>query len=381
MGIRLSKWAKVLAAGLCSVLFVAGCSLAESKTVLSQAKEAAVLSPEEKAEKIVSQMTDAQKIGQLMMIGLQGTTLTADDRYMLTEFPCGNVILFDRNMQSMEQVKQLNESIQKTVQDVSGVPAFIGVDQEGGQVARMRNELPPMPSAAALGKQNPAVAKEWAVKTGTALKQIGCNINFAPVVDLDGAYERSYGKTPEEVIPYAQAVIEGYTQSNMVTTLKHFPGIGKVKTDPHIDGDAVWLSREELDAADGKPFHDLVAMMDPWRTAVMVSNVTFPKIDPVNPACLSQTIMTDILKNAYGYQGLIFTDDMEMGAMAKHYGFADMGVKAIQAGADIVLVCHDYGHEQAVYNGLLQAYRAGQLDKQQIDEKVKRIVLFKLKME
>lgn len=380
MGMRLSKWAKVLAASLCSMLLMAGCSLAESKAVLSQAKEAAVLSPEEKAEKIVSQMTDSQKIGQLMMIGLQGTTLTADDRYMLTEFPCGNVILFDRNMQSMEQVKQLNESIQKTVQDVSGVPAFIGVDQEGGQVARMRNELPPMPSAAALEKQNPAVAKEWAVKTGTALKQIGCNINFAPVVDLDGAYERSYGKTPTEVVPYAQAVIDGYTQAGVLTSLKHFPGIGKVKTDPHIDGDAVSLTREELDVADGKPFHDLIATMDPLHTMVMVSNVTFPNIDATNPACLSQTIMTNILRNAYGYQGLVLTDDMEMGAMAKYYSFADMGVRAIQAGADIVLVCHDYGHEQAVYNGLLQSYREGKVDKDLIDAKVKHIVEVKLKM-
>lgn len=348
-------------------------------TARPEMPEPVALTVEERADRIVAKMSDSQKIGQLMMIGIQGTDLDADGRYMMTEFPCGNLILFDRNMETPEQVKRLTGNVQKTVRETTGVPALIGIDQEGGEVMRMRQYLPNMPSAEALGQENPDAARSWAVKTGTALHDLGINTNFAPVVDLNGAYHRSYGKTPETVVPYAEAVIQGYTETGLFTSLKHFPGIGKVKTDPHIDGDVVSITHEELNAADGKPFRDLIQTMDPDRTFIMVSNVTFPQIDAENPACLSRIIMTDILRKEYGYKGLILSDDMEMGAMAKHYDFGEMGVRAIAAGADMILVCHDYGHEQQVYNGLLKAYRDGRLDKTAVDEKVKRIVLVKLK--
>lgn len=348
-------------------------------TVRPEMPEPVALTAEERADRIVAKMSDSQKIGQLMMIGIQGTDLDADGRYMMTEFPCGNLILFDRNMETPEQVKRLTGNVQKTVRETTGVPALIGIDQEGGEVMRMRQYLPNMPSAEALGQENSDAARSWAVKTGTALHDLGINTNFAPVVDLNGAYHRSYGKTPETVVPYAEAVIQGYTETGLFTSLKHFPGIGKVKTDPHVDGDVVSITHEELNAADGKPFRDLIQTMDPDRTFIMVSNVTFPQIDAENPACLSRIIMTDILRKEYGYKGLILSDDMEMGAMAKHYDFGEMGVRAIAAGADMILVCHDYGHEQQVYNGLLKAYRDGRLDKTAVDEKVKRIVLIKLK--
>ena len=237
--------------------------------------------------------------------------------------------------------------------------------------------MPPMPAAAVLGQQSPAVAADWARQTGRMLKDIGFNTNFAPVVDLAGAYQRSYGNTPQEVIPFAKTVIDAYKETGIFTSLKHFPGIGKVKTDPHIDGDVVNIGRADLDVQDGKPYKDLIPQIDE-TTFIMVSNVTFPMLDPNVPACLSKTIMTDVLRHDYGYQGLILTDDMEMGAMAKHYAFSEMGVKAIQAGADIILVCQDYGHEQEVYNGLLKAYRNGDLDKTMVDEKVRRIVEVKL---
>lgn len=337
------------------------------------------LTLEKQAEKLVSRMSDSQKIGQLLMIGIQGTALDQDSRYMLSEFPNGNVILFDRNMKTPEQVQQLTAEIQNQVKAATGVPAFIGVDQEGGQVRRMETYMPDMPAAAVLGKQSPDVTYRWAVETGKSLRQMGINVNFAPVVDLDGAYQRSYGKTPEEVIPFAKKAIQGYTETGILTSLKHFPGIGKVKTDPHLDGDVVLLNRQELDQLDGKPFRTLIDEMDADKTFVMVSNVTFPNLGQNVPACLSKVIMTDILRKSYGYQGLILTDDMDMGAMAKHYPFSEMGVKAIEAGADIVLVCQDYGHAQQVFNGLLKAYRAGTIDQKMVDEKVRHIVMVKLK--
>lgn len=370
------------AIGIVAAALLAGCALSLPWKTEAKGEESVspkTLTLEEQAEQFVSHMSDSQKVGQLMMVGLPGDTLDADGRYMLTEFPNGNVILFDRNMKNPEQVKKLTADIQKEVRAATGLPAFIAVDQEGGQVRRMEDYMPAMPAAATLGKQNPEATYDWAVKTGKALKEMGINLNFAPVVDLDGAYERSYGKTPEEVIPHAKAAIRGYIDSGVMTSLKHFPGIGKVKTDPHLDGDVVPLSRQELDQQDGKPFRDIIAAMDADKTFVMVSNVTFPMLEEKVPACLSKTIMKDILRDAYGYQGLVLTDDMDMGAMAKHYPFQEMGVQAIQAGADMILVCQDASHAQQVYNGLLKAYRSGKLDNKVVDEKVKRIVLVKWK--
>lgn len=336
------------------------------------------LSADEKADTLLSQMTDAQKIGQLLMIGIQGTTVDDDARYMMTEFPCGNIILFDRNMETPEQVKTLNKSIRKTILTQSNVPPFIAIDQEGGAVVRMEKHLPTLPSAQIIGQGTTDNAKKLSIKTGKALQELGFNLNFAPVVDLDSLYHRSYGKTPEEVIPFAKAVIDGYTETGIKTTLKHFPGIGKAKTDPHEDKDFVPITKEQLDEEDGRPFQELIAQTRPENTFVMVSNITYPEIDPAGPACISSILMTDILQNKYHYKGIIFTDDTDMGAMAKYYTFADMGVAAVKAGADIILVCHNYAHAQELFNGLLKAYRHGQLDRQMVDRKVKKILLTKM---
>ena len=138
------------------------------------------------------------------------------------------------------------------------------------------------------------------------------------------------------------------------------------------------VSREELEQQELKPFHDMLQQVPQDDVFVMVSNVTFPALDAQWPACLSANVMTDLLRNTYQYQGLILSDDMEMGAMAKHYAFSDMGVMAVKAGADIVLVCHDYGHERETYEGLVKAYQEDEAFRQLVDEKVKRIIRIKL---
>ncbi len=369
------KWTGILGVFLGAAFILSGCASAFKE---EPPKPDVPLTTEEKAERILSKLSDAEKIGQLMMIGISGTTLDTNARYMLTEFPCGNVILFDRNLETPDQVRTLNADLKKTIHGQSGLAPFIGIDQEGGQVMRMRSHLPAMPSAETLGASSPEETKKWALETGRALQDLGITINFAPVVDLGAAYERSYGTDADTVISHAKVAISGYEEAGVATTLKHFPGIGKVKTDPHIDGDAVDISLDEWKAADGKPFQVLLRETNPAHTFVMVSNVSFPKFDAENPACLSRAIMEGLLRGECGYTGLILTDDMEMGAMANHYTFSEMGVRAIEAGADMLLVCHDYAHAQEVFNGLLKAYRAGGVIKEKADGAVKRIVRVKI---
>jgi len=335
---------------------------------------------DEQAREKVRSMSPQQRVGQLMMIGIQGTTVDQDAAYQIAQYHMGNVILFDRNMQSTQQVKDLNAALARQIRRQSqDIPPFIAVDQEGGFVLRMRDAFPRVPSEQQLGENgDPAAARTWAVTTGKKLKELGFNLNFAPVVDLGSASERSYSRDPAVVTSFAREAVEGYEEAKIWCALKHFPGIGKVRTDPHLDGDQVAASRDELLAADMKPFADLIGQVPHDKMFIMVSNVTFPALDPKLPACVSQPIMTGILRQQFGYGGLILSDDMEMGAMAKHYAFSDMGVMAIRAGADIVLVCHDYGHEQETYAGLLKAYENDESFRKLVDEKVTRIVRTKL---
>lgn len=333
----------------------------------------------DKAQRIFSKMSDEDKVGQLLMVGILKPEMDKDAAWQLSQFHLGNVILFDRNMESPEQVKALTGQIKKQVEKNSGVMPFIALDQEGGKVLRMRNSFPAVPSEAALGKGgDPAAAKKWAVTTGNTLKNLGINVNFAPVVDLGSAGERSYSIDPAIVTAFAQEACNGYMEAGVWCSLKHFPGIGKVKTDPHIDGDSVDAAKSQLMNQDLKPFSNLIKTVPNDKMFVMVSNVTFPGLDSSMPACVSKPIMTDILRDQLHYEGLIVSDDMEMGAMAKHYAFADMGVMAIRAGADMVLVCHDYNHEQETYNGLLKTYQSDSDFRKLVDEKVLHILRVKL---
>lgn len=334
---------------------------------------------EEKAAAIAASMSPEDKAGQLLMAGIQHPALDAEAAKQIEECHIGNIILFDRNMESQQQVRQLTAALRKQIAAQSHIAPFIALDQEGGQVLRMRQDFPDVPGEAAVGESGkPEEAKKWAVVTGQTLKDMGINVNFAPVVDLGSKAGRSYSTNPDTVTAFALQACQGYREAGIWCALKHFPGIGRAKTDPHIDGDRVQVSREELEQQELKPFHDMLQQVPQDDVFVMVSNVTFPALDAQWPACLSANVMTDLLRNTYQYQGLILSDDMEMGAMAKHYAFSDMGVMAVKAGADIVLVCHDYGHERETYEGLVKAYQEDEAFRQLVDEKVKRIIRIKL---
>ena len=334
---------------------------------------------EEKAAAIAAAMSPEDKVGQLLMAGIQHPALDAEAAKQIEKCHIGNIILFDRNMESQQQVRQLTAALRRQIAAQSHIAPFIALDQEGGQVLRMRQDFPAVPGEAAVGESGkPEEAKKWAVVTGQTLKDMGINVNFAPVVDLGSNAGRSYSTNPDTVTAFALQACQGYREVGIWCALKHFPGIGRAKTDPHIDGDRVQVSREELEQQELKPFHDMLQQVPQDDVFVMVSNVTFPALDAQWPACLSANVMTDLLRNTYQYQGLILSDDMEMGAMAKHYAFSDMGVMAVKAGADIVLVCHDYGHERETYEGLVKAYQEDEAFRQLVDEKVKRIIRIKL---
>lgn len=335
------------------------------------------LTIDEKVDKIVESMSQTEKLGQMVMIGIQGTKVDDDSLYMLNQYHMGGVILFDRNMENPEQVKQLTSDLQ--AQSNEKVPLFIGIDEEGGDVVRMAEKLTPPPSQKEIGATGDIEqAKTWAIKTAKSLKDMGINVNFAPVADVGSNDKRSYSTDANTVIDFVRAATKGYQQENIIYSLKHFPGIGKGRVDSHVDSSSIDVAKEVLMAEDILPFKTIIDGNEPNDYFILVSHLKYPALDEEYPASLSSKIMTDLLRNELGYKGIIITDDMEMGAVANHNDFRSIGVKAVKAGADIVLVCHEYKHQQEVYLGLLDAVNSGEISQERIDESVKRIIKVKL---
>lgn len=336
------------------------------------------LSPEQKVDKLVANMSDADKVGQLLMIGIHGKTLNDDAKFMLNEYRVGGIILFDRNMESKDQVKMLITDINKTSKSAGLTPLFLGIDQEGGAVARMDDKLIKVPPAEEVGKMPVEQAVSLAKQSGTELKDLGFNINFAPVADLGLTYGRSFSTNPDEVVRYAGAIGKAYDEAGLWYSYKHFPGIGKTDVDLHADTSIVSASKETLLSEDTKVFIDLIKQSKSNTYTIMVSHAMYPQIDPDHPASLSKAIITNWLRKDIGYNGVVVTDDMDMGALANHYTFGDMAVQSILAGSDILLVCHEYEHMQEAYNGLMKAVKDGRISKERLDESVKRILLMKM---
>ena len=360
-----------------------GCGLhnpftSKTESVTYESVAQSELSPEEKVDKLVANMSDADKVGQLMMIGIHGKTLNDDAKFMLNEYRVGGIILFDRNMDSKDQVKMLITDINKAGKSAGLTPLFLGIDQEGGAVARMEDKLIKVPPAEEVGKESVEQAASLAKVVGTELKDLGFNINFAPVVDLGLTYGRSFSTNPDEVVRYAGAVGKAYNEAGLWYSYKHFPGIGKTDVDLHADTSIVPVTKETLLNEDTKVFVDLIKQSKPNTYAIMVSHAMYPQIDPDHPSSLSKAIITDWLRKDMGYNGVVVTDDMDMGALAKHYTFGDMAVQSILAGSDILLVCHEYEHMQEAYNGLMKAVKDGRISKERLDESVKRILLMKM---
>jgi len=340
------------------------------------------LTLDEKVDAIVDKMTYKEKLGQMVMIGIQGTELSEDAAYMLSQYHIGGVILFDRNLQSREQTAKLTAALQKSAKEMARqpVPLFIAIDEEGGDVVRGKSLIQPPPSQQKLGQAGETTEVEaWARKTGVALKDLGINVNFAPVADVGSNDTRSYSKDPDTVVKFVKAAAQGYESSREIYALKHFPGIGRGTVDSHKDISSIDVTEDTLVKTDLKPFQAMIDEKADQDFFILVSHLKYPQLDAKNAASQSHAIVTGLLREKMGYNGLIITDDLEMGAVAKYGSYREIGVKAVKAGVDIVMMCHEYPHETDVYLGLLEAYENGELDKAQIDASVRRIVKAKLR--
>lgn len=361
-------------------------SNAESNTKVSEKKEPAELVEkseaelrEEQVEKVLAGMSLEEKIGQLLMVGFYGTEPSPEIKELIEEKHIGGVIYFDRNMATPKQVAELSNSLQQSAITISHeLPLMIAVDQEGGDILRMRSQVSPIPSQQRLGQLASQHVYNVAKINGSELSAMGININFAPVLDLSNTDTRSFGKDPNKVYEYGRNAIKGLNDMGITGALKHFPGNGRSAIDPHVETSSVTADQLDLENSDIFPFKKMIQTVDHQNFFIMVTHIKYPAYDKEKPASLSKVIIQDLLRKKLGYEGIVVTDDLEMGAVNKYYSYKDMGKEAILAGADLLLICHEYQHQLAVYNGLLGSVKNGEIPEARINEAVKRIINYKL---
>lgn len=371
-----AKGGRIASLCLCLFLLVVGCKQGASSQVEPAPK---VPTHAELLADYVSKMSVEAKVGQMLLVGILGTEYGSTAKNLVENLQVGGIIHFDRNLDEGTQVQSLNNNLQRGAKlTPNQIPLFIAVDQEGGQVARMRGTLLVAPAAASLGEiGNPKEVESWAVKTAVSLKQYGFNTNFAPVADLGLTNRRSYGTTPATVTPMVEAALEGYAQEKMMCSVKHFPGIGKMMVDPHLDTSNVNASRAELESNDMAPFLAMVNKRPADSFMIMVSHLVYPAFDK-EPSSVSKVFLTDILRQQWQYQGVIITDDMAMGGLSKVYSNEVMGVKAVQAGVDILLSCSgDPTMTYTIYDKVLEAVKQGNISEERINASVRRILATK----
>ncbi|MCM3452455.1 beta-N-acetylhexosaminidase [Heyndrickxia oleronia] len=334
---------------------------------------------EEKVDHLLKQMTLEEKVGQLVIVGFQTKQPDSLITAMIRDYHVGGVILYDRNMDSPNQVTHLTSDLQRlALENTHQIPLIVSIDQEGGQIVRMRDHVSPIPSQQDLARnKNLETVYNTAVQTGSELKAMGINVNYAPVLDLSNLDSRSFGEDPQKAKEMGEKVIAGFTKSGITATLKHFPGNGRSNIDPHKDTSAVQANQLDLENNDIYPFKKIIEEVNHQNFFVMVTHIKYPAYDKESPASLSPIIIQQLLRNKLGYKGIVVTDDLEMGAVSKYYSYKELGYSAVKAGADLLLVCHTFDSQKEVINGMIEAVKTNKLSEERINESVKRILTYK----
>jgi beta-N-acetylhexosaminidase len=328
---------------------------------------------ESKIKKIIDNMSIDEKIGQLIISSYD----TIDEIIpIIDDYKLGGVILYKKNI---DTVSQTISDIEKLKSINNKINLFISTDQEGGRVNRLPDEMGTFDSAMNIGVKNDLnYAYDSGKKIGESLSELGINLDFAPVLDIFSnpkntvIGERAFGTTPDIVSKMGMQVIDGLHSENIMATAKHFPGHGDTDVDSHIGLPVVDKTVDELKKFEFIPFERAI---ENDIDMIMVAHIILSKVDNV-PSTMSKKVVTDILKNDLGYDGVVITDDMSMGAIAKNYTISEAAIKSIEAGCDIILV-KGVDNTTSIINSIKDAIDSGELDEERIDESLYRILKLK----
>jgi beta-N-acetylhexosaminidase len=321
-----------------------------------------------------------QLAGQRLMVGFEGTQFNAHLKFLIRDLKLGGVILFSQNVETPVQVKKLCGAVQECARLNGQPPLVIAIDQEGGQVARLKEPFTQFPGNSAM--KDIADAVYFAKTTATELAEAGINMNLAPVMDVAPQEissimaERSFGHDPNWVSKLGLTVISHLQQNNIMAVAKHFPGLGRTVADSHLDLPSCEHDLAELESSDLIPFADSIAQE---VSGIMLSHVIYQKIDPQWPASLSKRIAKSLLRERMQFSGISMTDDLDMGAIDKHYDIKTAIQQILQADIDMILICHQGPNIEIAYKQILEHLRSSPEIEAMGTESVKRIRALKKK--
>lgn len=338
--------------------------------------------PADPAAKLLDELSTDEKIGQLVLVGMDGTEPNDVTRQLIEEYHVGGFIFYKNNIQDTKQALALFNGL-KTANQNKAVPLFLSVDEEGGRVSRMPGELAKLPAARKIGNTGSTeLAGQIGEIIGKELAGFGLNLDFAPVLDVNSnpdnpvIGDRAFGTKPEIVSRMGIAVMKGIQEQGIIPVVKHFPGHGDTSVDSHLGLPVVEHDLDRLQKLELVPFKQAI---QEGADVVMIAHLLMPKLDPDHPASFSKAVIHDLLREELGYEGTIISDDMTMGAIVEHYDIRDAAVQFIQAGGNIVLVGHDAEKEKQVIQALRDAVNSGKISTETLDERVYDVLKLKQK--
>lgn len=308
-------------------------------------------------------------LGQLFMFGFDGTSLPRRARDFLEKDQALGVILFKRNIESRDQVYDLNCS----------VPGLVSVDQEGGRVARLRGictNIPPMREIGEASRHDSELPYKIGYQMGRELKELGFDIDFAPIMDIDTnpknpiIGDRSFSRDPDDVARLGSRFIRGMQEAGILACAKHFPGHGDTDTDSHLDLPVITHGEDRISHVELHPFR---AAIQAKVACMMTAHILVPALDPIYPATLSYPILTGLLRKQMGYEGVIVSDDLEMHAVADRYSIREMVKLGLLAGVDLFLVCSKLDKTREAIDAVHDLVDCGEVPKERVFEALGRI--------
>ncbi|MDE2059713.1 MAG: beta-N-acetylhexosaminidase [candidate division NC10 bacterium] len=318
-------------------------------------------------------MTLREAIGQLFIFGFEGDKPSEALEAFVRDLAPGGLILFGRNLGSPEEIATLTDALQVA----SLTPLFFAIDQEGGKVARLQPPFTQWPSAEAVGTADSAeLTNAIAASIARELMAVGINMNMAPVLDVltnpanPVMAGRSYGSDPHMVARHGIAFFRGLADQGVVAVGKHFPGHGDTTVDSHLALPVVPHDLDRLSAAELVPFAIAINAGIP---ALMTAHLLIPALDPEQPATLSRSILTDLLREQMGFRGLVISDDLLMQGIADSTPPGEAGVRFLEAGGDLMLICHDEAAQRQALRAVAEAVETGRLSEARVRVSCDRI--------
>lgn len=331
----------------------------------------------------IKELTIEEKIGQMIMIGMDTNYITDRIRNMITKYKIGGVILYRKNFSTYDEMIKLIKEL-KQLNSKNKIPLFISVDQEGGRVNRMPKEIKNLPSARKIAEQGEVTVKKAAQITGKILRKSGYNLNFSPVLDIEiesdrkAIGDRSFGEDKDIVSKCGITTMRALQEEHIISVIKHFPGHGATNQDSHHFLPIITKRIKELENIDMYPFKEAI---ENGADAILVGHLLIPSITGIYPASLSRRFIVKYLRQKNRYKGLVITDDLKMKAIRFIYG-PDLAIKkAFEAGNDIILFRFNEKEEKRVINQIVKATKNGKIKEARIDRSVRRVVKMKEKYE